>query len=137
MGPYLKPVVSRDPRSVAAAELLFAMHNALMAQSLAAEKCPPAERVEVCAGAAKVLKQKMKTLRRMRLPMLYDDLCWALPQGGLNHLLVTIPFWLRSPPPRPVPFPLLYTCREHTARMTSDDQCCTHSCATHSSHTAG
>lgn len=73
------------------------MHNALHAQSITPEKCPPAQRLDVCAAAAKVLVQKMKTLRRMRLPMLYDDLCWALPQGMFNHLLVTIPFWLRCP----------------------------------------
>jgi len=52
-------------------------------------------RAQVCASAAATLQQKLRTLRRLRLPLLYDDFCWTAPQGALNHLLITVPFWLR------------------------------------------
>lgn len=61
-------------------------------------KCPPAQRLAVCAGAATALKQKLRTMRRLRMPLLYSDYAWAMPQGGLNHLLITVPYWLRCEP---------------------------------------
>ena len=83
------------PRSKPAVQLLFALHNALHNQTLVPEKCEPKQRLAVAAGAAAALKQKLRTMRRLRLPLLYADYSWSLPQGGLNHLLITVPYWLR------------------------------------------
>ena len=76
-------------------ELLFALHNAMNAQALAPAKLEPKKRTAIAAKAATVLKQKLRTMRRLRLPLLYADYSWALPQGGLNHLMITVPYWLR------------------------------------------
>lgn len=83
------------PCSAPAVELLFSLHNALNAQSLAPAKVEPKTRLAIAAKAAAVLKQKLRTMRRLRLPLLYADYAWALPQGGLNHLMITVPYWLR------------------------------------------
>ena len=84
-----------SPCSNAAVEMLFALHNAMNAQALAPAKCEPKQRLAIAAKTAGVLKQKLRTMRRLRLPLLYDDYAWALPQGALNHLMITVPYWLR------------------------------------------
>ena len=76
-------------------QLLFALHNALHNQALVPAMCEAKQRLAVAAGAAAALKQKLRTMRRLRLPLLYADYSWSLPQGGLNHLLITVPYWLR------------------------------------------
>jgi hypothetical protein len=81
--------------SNAAVEMLFALHNAMNAQSLVPAKCEPKQRLAIAAKTAGVLRQKLRTMRRLRLPLLYDDYAWALPQGALNHLMITVPYWLR------------------------------------------
>ena len=92
---YKQSLFGALPCSNTAVEMLFALHNAMNAQSLAPAKCEPKQRLAIAAKTATVLKQKLRTMRRLRLPLLYDDYAWALPQGALNHLMITVPYWLR------------------------------------------
>lgn len=36
-----------------------------------------------------------KALRRLRLPLFYDNTAWVVPAGALTHLMITIPYWTR------------------------------------------
>ncbi len=71
------------------------MHNALHSANLTPSGCGAEERLAVCAGAAVHLRGKLKALRRLRLPLLYQEWRWAFWQGALSHLIITIPFWIR------------------------------------------
>jgi hypothetical protein len=35
----------------------------------------------------------LQALRRLRLPLFYDQTAWVWPAGSLTHLLITMPFW--------------------------------------------
>jgi hypothetical protein len=83
------------PCSASTLELLFALHNAMNGKALAPAKVEPKQRLAIAAKTAAVFKQKLRTMRRVRLPLLYADYAWALPQGALNHLTITVPYWLR------------------------------------------
>jgi hypothetical protein len=51
--------------------------------------------VRACAAASALLVKKLQALRRLRLPLFYDQTAWVWPAGSLTHLLITMPFWTR------------------------------------------
>lgn len=80
--------------------LLVSFYNAVHSTCLTIDS-PDSEVKKAIKWAMTMLVNKNRTMRRQRLSLLFDQYAWSGIQGGLNHLMITIPFWLRSvAPPR-------------------------------------
>ena len=75
-------------------QLLVSFYNAVHCTSLKANS-PDSEMRPAVKWAMTMLLSKNRTMRRQRLPLLFDQYAWTGIQGSLNHLIITIPFWLR------------------------------------------
>lgn len=73
----------------------MSFHNAVNGTKIPLKGTSDAAICSCLNSAARMLVGKTKVLRRQRLPMVFDLYSWVALQGALNHMMITIPYWLR------------------------------------------